>query len=385
MTHEPLEKQKSSVTSIPAARGKGSKNMESPLVSPSPQTAQLRAIGNMAAQRMPGENQGDLPSSTHVRAMGNQEAQERDIYDFSDVRIHKDSASAVKLGALAYTRGNDIHFAPGQYKPHTTMGKKIINHELGHVIQQRMGVVRPTTSIEGLPVNDNQGLENEADRLGASIKMRYMFFKKGGRSTRKQYNGADLIQRRPAYKTGPLYSKPTIYGGGSHMYVELQAGDWRAGSKPEDLEAIAQKLKSIYPRGNWKKGHLLNQKLGGYGNRENLTMITGSVNTQMTKYENGLNNIKERLMDIAHAPDLNNISFTYEVSKCGQQSSYGTLKHVGNYINIEIKDTTPGGFEKINWGGYDTSKSIYRSMMGTDIDLYIKDYGDTVTPYAKKR
>jgi len=134
----------------------------------------FRAMGNMAAQRQSAENQGQLPSSSHVRAIGDHATQERDIYDFSDVRIHKDSASAVRLGALAYTRGNDIHFAPDQYRPHTTEGKRLINHELGHVVQQRLGVVRPTTRISGLPVNDNPALERDANRLGEAIYSRHI-------------------------------------------------------------------------------------------------------------------------------------------------------------------------------------------------------------------
>jgi hypothetical protein len=169
MTHEPLEKQKSPILPIQATKGKVSEEPQRPASAQSPGTTHLRAIGNMAVQRMPAENHGQLPSSSFVRAMGNQATKERDIYDFSDVRIHKDSTNAVRLGALAYTRGNDIHFAPGQYNPDTVEGKRIIRHELGHVVQQRQGVVRPTASLNGLPVNDNPALESEADRVWAAF------------------------------------------------------------------------------------------------------------------------------------------------------------------------------------------------------------------------
>lgn len=86
--------------------------------------------------------------------------------DFSGVRIHADSPSASEVGALAYTQGTDVHFAPGQFKPDTTAGQKLIGHELAHVVQQQAGQVAPTTEISGMPVNDNPALENEADRLG---------------------------------------------------------------------------------------------------------------------------------------------------------------------------------------------------------------------------
>lgn len=87
--------------------------------------------------------------------------------DFSGVRVHPDSSSAPEVGALAYTQGTDIHFAPGQFKPDTSAGQQLLGHELAHVVQQAEGRVQPTTEIGGMPVNDNEALEHEADVLGA--------------------------------------------------------------------------------------------------------------------------------------------------------------------------------------------------------------------------
>ena len=60
-------------------------------------------------------------------------------HDFSDVKIHTDknavdSANSVK--AYAYTAGNNIIFGKGQFKPNTNEGKKLLAHELTHVVQQ---------------------------------------------------------------------------------------------------------------------------------------------------------------------------------------------------------------------------------------------------------
>lgn len=63
--------------------------------------------------------------------------------DFGHVRIHTETqaaASAAALGAYAYTRGNHIAFADGQYDTHSTAGKKLLAHELTHVMQQEHGV-----------------------------------------------------------------------------------------------------------------------------------------------------------------------------------------------------------------------------------------------------
>jgi hypothetical protein len=60
-------------------------------------------------------------------------------YDFSNVRIHNDSSahqSAKNINALAYTHENNIVFGQGQYQPNTDEGKKLLAHELTHVVQQ---------------------------------------------------------------------------------------------------------------------------------------------------------------------------------------------------------------------------------------------------------
>ncbi|MEO0826655.1 MAG: DUF4157 domain-containing protein [Cyanobacteria bacterium J06639_16] len=85
--------------------------------------------------------------------------------DFADVKVHEGSEAA-SVGALAYTQQNHIHFAPGQFKPETPSGQALLGHELAHVLQQRQGRVKPTTEVNGVPVNDDPALEQEADRLG---------------------------------------------------------------------------------------------------------------------------------------------------------------------------------------------------------------------------
>jgi hypothetical protein len=86
--------------------------------------------------------------------------------DFSDVNINVNSKPS-SVGALAYTQGNDIHFAPGQYNPETPGGQQLLGHELTHVKQQREGRVAPTMQAKGMPINDDPDLEKEADQLGA--------------------------------------------------------------------------------------------------------------------------------------------------------------------------------------------------------------------------
>lgn len=93
--------------------------------------------------------------------------------DFSDVNIHVGS-QASEVGAIAYAQGNDIHFAQGKFEPHTQAGQELLGHELAHVVQQRQGLVQPTTEVGGLPVNDDPTLERDADtqgRMAAQTKL----------------------------------------------------------------------------------------------------------------------------------------------------------------------------------------------------------------------
>ena len=79
-------------------------------------------------------------------------------FSMDDVRVHYNSSKPATVQALAYTQGTDIHVAPGQ--------EKHLPHEAWHVAQQMAGRVSPTTNINGMPVNDNAGLEHEADVMG---------------------------------------------------------------------------------------------------------------------------------------------------------------------------------------------------------------------------
>jgi hypothetical protein len=68
-------------------------------------------------------------------------------YDFSNVRIHNDQMAANSsnaVNALAYTIGNDIVFGQGHYQPETLQGRRLLAHELTHVVQQSGGRVNST-------------------------------------------------------------------------------------------------------------------------------------------------------------------------------------------------------------------------------------------------
>ncbi len=86
--------------------------------------------------------------------------------DFSDVRVHHDSAaheSAKGVGAHAYTVGNNVVFQRDAYDPGSPQGRTTLAHELTHVIQQRNGPVEGTEAPGGIRVSDpSDRFEREA-------------------------------------------------------------------------------------------------------------------------------------------------------------------------------------------------------------------------------
>lgn len=77
-------------------------------------------------------------------------------YDLGNVKIHTGNIaakSAQDVNALAYTSGNSIVFNQGQYTPHTESGKKLLAHELTHVIQQKgsSGTIQRTVHGSNTP------------------------------------------------------------------------------------------------------------------------------------------------------------------------------------------------------------------------------------------
>jgi hypothetical protein len=90
-------------------------------------------------------------------------------HDFSRVRVHTDvkaieSARAVQ--ARAYTVGQNMVFGSGQYIPHTTDGKRLLAHELTHVVQQ----TGRTISLDRLQVGEsNDSFEREAQAAASAV------------------------------------------------------------------------------------------------------------------------------------------------------------------------------------------------------------------------
>ncbi len=87
------------------------------------------------ARRIQGLRGGGVPLPTRERAY----FEPRFGRSFEAVRVHTDSTAAETAGAIqakAFTHGTDVAFGRDQYMPGTTDGRRLLAHELVHVVQQ---------------------------------------------------------------------------------------------------------------------------------------------------------------------------------------------------------------------------------------------------------
>ncbi|HEX8167995.1 MAG TPA: DUF4157 domain-containing protein [Beijerinckiaceae bacterium] len=173
--------------------------------------------------------------------------------DFSDLRVHTDAQaaeSAKAVNALAYTAARDIVFAPGQYDPGSTNGRRLLAHELTHVAQQGTQPMNGAWSLQrekaggemwvqkkdGTRVSmDDFKKEREAAGPPAVIQPKLTVNAPGDVYEQEADRVADAVMRMAEPESS-----------GSH--AQLQAGDGGslgADTKPES----AQSQKSSLPDG----------------------------------------------------------------------------------------------------------------------------------------
>jgi hypothetical protein len=199
--------------------------------------------------------------------------------DMGDVKVHYNSAEPGRLNAHAYAQGTDIHIASGQ--------ERHLPHEAWHVVQQKQGRVRPTMQMKGkVNVNDDTGLEKEADTMG----MKALQTKSWDTGVQKSLNlgssFADTLQRKSDITHG---GKKNDCGISIEAYIDSQdvpVGKSPPSSRPNwwgGLKGLSPEIKN-FAENYLVQGHLLNHHVGGPDVMENLTPITGSANTTMLNF-----------------------------------------------------------------------------------------------------
>jgi hypothetical protein len=87
-----------------------------------------------------------------------------------DVRVHTGETAAAltrAVSARAFTVGSDIYFGAGEYQPGTSDGKRLIAHEVAHVVQQRGAPMTGPLTVS----QPGEALEREAEDLARAAPL----------------------------------------------------------------------------------------------------------------------------------------------------------------------------------------------------------------------
>ena len=139
-------------------------------------------------------------------------------HDFSRVRIHTGATaaeSARAVNALAYTVGRDVVFDTGQYAPQMTGGKRLLAHELAHVVQQTGGFLGnvATRSTRASQVNGRGS--REVDQMVASVpSLAHCLV----RATVRQRVNVPFVARQNTSETAAVLHTGTVRGSGLQFF-----------------------------------------------------------------------------------------------------------------------------------------------------------------------
>jgi hypothetical protein len=196
---------------------------------------------------------------------------------FQGVNIHQNDGGATQMGALAYTQGENIHFAPGQYNPDSPKGQELLGHELTHVVQQRQGRVAETKQTKGVSVNDNPALEKEADDMGvkaanSTSSGSSIQFKNSGTSPNTVIQHKIIVDGNP-YTPQESYKQYLIDNYSEEM-VELIMSMHNEGNPPDyNFDSYEQMGREVQMRYNAIEG------MGEANNDSTHYGSTGNLNT----------------------------------------------------------------------------------------------------------
>ena len=253
-----------------------------------------------------------------------------------NVQVHYNSPQPAQLNALAYAQGTDIHVAPGQ--------ERHLPHEAWHVVQQAQGRVQPTMQMkDGVPINDDRGLEHEADVMGTKALNSGSFDTETVQ--RLSEHGVTKNSGRVFPGTFAVQLESASYG---ETQVEWKTGTLGGDTVGEKMEATKLKKSSVGKHSNligsppgsgeqstlmsylptnpklttankYIKGHLLNHNIGGPGKRFNMFPITASANkTHLTAVETTVKNWVNTGRTVNYTVEVTNIDSTKLGAKGGK-------------------------------------------------------------------
>ncbi len=216
-------------------------------------------------------------------------------YSMDDVKVHYNSSKPAQLQAHAYAQGTDIHLGPGQ--------QKHLPHEAWHVVQQKQGRVKPTRQLKSkVNINDDAGLEKEADVMGAKAqnykKEPKILYKQGKRANEERKKDSKVVQRNalellPNAENKRKFKRLDVKD--SETDRVYRVGYWTSGKKVKIGEVFKSYYVILLPFGFPKKMRTeVENKLPGYPGTQVKYFYENQSKEMIFVDENdGVNNFKE--------------------------------------------------------------------------------------------
>lgn len=156
---------------------------------------------------------------------------------FDDVRIHDDAGAdnaARSIDALAFTRGVDIYFRSGAYDPTTEAGRRLLAHELAHVVQNRPGINRRAAPPAVGPVIRRARKDSKKPS------------KKGPEGTIEGKTVSITTLKVPKFKEKRSGDPPYVVRKGTREENPTKQGAfWRSKAKAPAAGAVSARLKAL--------------------------------------------------------------------------------------------------------------------------------------------
>ena len=307
--------------------------------------------------------------------------------DFDDVRVHADSGAAEAARAVrarAFTMGRDIYFGDGKLDPASEEGRRLIAHELTHVVQQSSGVVDPGAA----EIVSDAGFEREADRAADAVVAGDSFRVAGSSPAGVQKAkpkpppptlGKDrVLAPKPFVIPGAKLAGPadreTVLGiykklAKNHQLVDLHPGraestawpHWNRGRSKEVKDKLPKKL-----RDGCSPDHVVELQLGGSDDPKNLRLLGRERNSQLGTdiWNNQIRPLKQpgKIIEFteveAEAPEGLDECLKFDLPNWkGEQKGEGERRRAGNQVEVQF-----GGV--IATIGYSDNGNVVRGSRG---------------------
>jgi hypothetical protein len=286
-------------------------------------------------------NRGGRPLDPQIR----RSMESRFGYDFSKVRVHTDSAAALSaraLGAHAYTVGNDVVFATGRFAPDTAAGRRLLAHELTHVVQQSRDIAPRPVGIRPAPMRIQRDADDDNDS-GSWFSNPVEKIKKIVRKLPGYKLFSVIIQKDPLTgehidrnATNLLSGLFNLIPGGDAIFQRIQ----ESGALEKAFKWVTDEIERLGLHWAYFKG-LIDQALDTLGLKD-LANIQAAKDRLVGIFQPAYDKVKQFAADAANK--VLEIAMEAALALIGGTGILETLREAGQAFRTIVKD--PVGFLK---------------------------------------